>query len=257
MAITIQCSGSGSDYKSAGTVYTDAPLPIADVAVGDWMLIALAADADVVPSSIVLEDSVTHYLSYQYTFSTVSTATNAGNVVTAIIIAKVPSFPGVNDFYLVANGLNSGEAKAMSVYVVRGLDATTPFDKSASATGSGTLHSTGTTATLSQSDEIFIAAIGSEHKLSELAGTWTTGGSYVSGNELSDGTEANGSAANITIRSAAEIVSSTDGLSGRITSEDSCDWAACIASFKAAPPEPFPPVPGRVHRDARNVLLRM
>lgn len=40
-------------------------------------------------------------------------------------------------------------------------------------------------------------------------------------------------------------------------SEDDQDWWMLAASFNAAGAEPFPPVPGRVHRDRRRQLIKM
>jgi len=114
----------------------------------------------------------------------------------------------------------------------------TPLDKTASATGTSGSPSSGATATLTQADELVIGAIGMEHKLTESTGSWTTGTGNVSGNEQSDGTSSNGSAANQVIRSAAEVVSATTAQTAAITGEDSADWAALIVTLLEAAPAP-------------------
>ena len=131
-------------------------------------------------------------------------------------------------------------ASAESVYKVTGLAHTswisgfdTPeLDKTSTATGSSTTPSSGATATLTQADELIIGCIGVEDEIDDMGGTWTTGAGYVSGNEQQTGTNGAGDASNITIYSAAEIVSATTAQTAAMTGIDDTDWAAGVITLK-------------------------
>jgi hypothetical protein len=141
------------------------------------------------------------------------TATNAGNVVTSIGYLVIDADASSYD-RLACYPATNGDSIAAAFYRVTGL-AASPIDKSATSTGTGTSPSSGATATLTQADELIIGAIGTEGPDGDVAGSWTTGTSNVSGNEQRLGTTGGGAAGNITISSAAEVVSATTAATGR------------------------------------------
>lgn len=128
---------------------------------------------------------------------------------------------------------------AFAVYSASGIAISSAFDKSATATGSGTTAGAGPTATLSQADELGIGIIGMEEQTDEK-GTWTTGASYVEGNEQEAGTTGQGGASNISVFTVAEVLSATTAQNVEQTSTGGNDWAAGIATYKGAggPPPP-------------------
>lgn len=235
MAISIRYSTTDSDYKTLLGLSFGAAAEVDDV-----IVVCLACDSDAEPYQFVLQGTGSVYL----TPVQAVTATNTGNTICSIYYAVVTSVPD-NLTGIAVNGLAETDAKAGSVYVISGLDTTSPLDKTASSTGASASPSSGATATLSQADEIAIGAVGMEHDLASSSGSWTTGAGYVSGNELTDGTNENGSTANQVIRSAAEIVNATTAQTAQITGEDSKynDFAACIATFKAEGGAPPPAEP--------------
>ncbi len=155
-------------------------------------------------------------------------ANNASNVNISIWSAKVITTTGSGNIQ--CTGVDF-VAKAMTVLSVSGLDDT-PLDKTASATGNGTAASSGATATLTQADELVIGAIGVEDEIDDQTGVWDTGSGQVSGNEQETGTNGGGDASNISIYSAAQVVSATTAMTASNTGMDSIDWAAAIATYK-------------------------
>ena len=232
MTISIVWSDASSDYKT-NSVIDGFGNPFVSASAGDFIIVCTAADSDAYPANLVVSTTLDVK---NYALSTVVSASNTGNVVCGISWGYIDSQPIGTWQSTSVSGLNVSEAKAATIYIVRGLESS-PFDKGASNTGTGDHQSSGASTDYSQADNIVIGAIGTEHKLSELASTWSVGPLNIYGNELSDGTEANGSAANIVIRSAAKIVSSTQTQVALISGEDACDWAACMAAFKGAAAE--------------------
>jgi len=238
MAITITPWGTANDYKSSSYLTSGSTILWSSFEVGDVIVVALADDQLTASSAVQCSRDNTNWDSAGNP-SVISTASNTGNVICSIgyVVINQTAYDnieagssGTNLYIRQLN--NSATASAVAFYHIKGLESS-PHDKSGNTTGSGTTHSAGYTGTLSRYTQIVIAAIGSEHKITELAGSWTSGGPYVSGNELSDGTNANGSTANQTIRTAAKTVTWLTGMYGEITSEGSSDYAGCIASFKA------------------------
>lgn len=162
---------------------------------------------------------------------------NSGNVSLQIL-----SYPNVaarsgNGYISIYNENDSDAQQAIvfAVYAISGIVTSSPLDKSASATGSGTTGNSGATATLSQADEAIIGAVAGEDEVDDMTGTWTTGAGNVSGNEQAEGTNGAGDASNVNLYTAAEVVSATTAQTAEVTGMDSIDWAAAIATYKAAP----------------------
>jgi len=113
-----------------------------------------------------------------------------------------------------------------------GAKIVSPIDQIASATGSSSAFSVGPTGTLAQSAELGVAIAGFEDKPSDQTGTYTTGSTYISGNEQTNGTTGSGDASNIVARSAAEVLSATTAQYAAITMPNSADWAGVIVTFR-------------------------
>lgn len=125
---------------------------------------------------------------------------------------------------------------AMTVYSSSGLDPSAAFDKSSSSTGTGTTPSSGQTPTLSQADELLIGCIGTEGPNGDAPGTWDAGANQTTDNNQRLGTTGGAAASNITCASATKIVSATTGGIASKTGITSRNWAAAIATYKAAAP---------------------
>jgi hypothetical protein len=95
------------------------------------------------------------------------------------------------------------------------------FDKSASATGSGTALTSGTTATLSQSAEVSIAA----WAINSTEGSFTPGGSYTA--------FAIASQAGLGLVGEFLVVAATTAQSPTGTAGTTGTWAGCVATYKA------------------------
>lgn len=197
-----------------------------EFAVGDYLVVCLAADTDVV-GTVTTSAAGTNF---DTTYNAV-TATNSGNVVTSILYARC--IVAHNGRPKVIN-LTEGDAKACNFYKISGLANSSPLDKLTSAIGTSTSPSSGACGTLAQTDEVVIGVIGTEGPQEDTAGSWTTGDGYVSGNEERQGTTGSGANSNITVHTAAEVVSDTTAQTAAKTGITSRDWAAVVATFKAA-----------------------
>lgn len=128
-------------------------------------------------------------------------------------------------------GGGDGMSRAIVLLRLTG-EATTPFDKSSTGTGSGTNPKSGTTATTSQADEILIGSIGTEGPSGDDVGTWQQ--SFTAGVRV--GTSGGGAAGNVTISEGYRIVSSASTYEAEKTGITDRDWSAAIATYKEAVP---------------------
>lgn len=118
--------------------------------------------------------------------------------------------------------------------------ASDPFDKTSSGIGTGLAATSGATATTAQADEILIGAIGWEGPVEDQDGTWQN--SFSAGQQA--GTTGGGAASNITVDEGYLIVSATGAYTGALTRTlDGRDWAAAIATYKAATASAIKPLP--------------
>ena len=125
----------------------------------------------------------------------------------------------------------SATTKAVSIYYVSGLVSASPADKSATATGNDTTPSSGTTATLSQANELCWGAIGGAYHATT---TFTAGSGYTAlTSSLGDGGSSSSSA---TIQPEYQIVSTTTATSAGATLSATREWAAAIVTYKAVGP---------------------
>lgn len=155
-------------------------------------------------------------------------AINTANVVSSIwsVVATTTANASAD---ILVTVVNSGTSRAAAALKVTG-NASSPFDKAATGIGTGTSPSSGATATLAQADEICIGAVGTEGPVEDAAGTWSN--SFNNGQR--DGTTGGSPASNITVSEGFLIVSSTAAQTAAKTSITSRDWAAAIATYKAA-----------------------
>ena len=122
---------------------------------------------------------------------------------------------------------------SFAVYSVSGILAASALDKIATGIGSaGVTAVTDATAALAQADELIMGLVGLEEEIDHL-GNWTTGASYVSGNEQSV-ESGGGGAQGITLATAAEVVSATTAQIAQMTDIPGADWIAAIATYKGA-----------------------
>jgi hypothetical protein len=152
-------------------------------------------------------------------------ASNFGNVITYIY--RISSPTASDDAAFIQFDPISSGALAIAAFKVSGL-AASPFDVSASTTGTGTNPQTGTTSTTSQASELLVGAIGTEGPDGDAAGNWVT---LTAGQRL--GTTGGGGASNVTISEGFLVVSAVDSYSGTKNSITSRDWAGAIATYKA------------------------
>ncbi len=199
------------------------------VSLGDVIIVAYAGDT-AVSSGVGLHTVWRSGSLYDVSVQDVI-ASNTGNVITEIhriTVGGTKSWDGVYPF-LVFDSVGDTDAMAITAYKVTGLNGS-PLDKSNSGTGAGTDANTSATGTLSQADEVVIAASGVEDEIDDPHGTW----SGVTGNEQFDATNAGGDTSNIQVHSVAQVVSATTSKTGIDAGHDSSDWAAAIATYKMA-----------------------
>lgn len=217
------------------------------IAVGDYCIVVAVGDTPITAAIVNNAGSGGADL----TLVEDVTVDNSGNAAVSIWSAKALAATAAG-FATISN--SNEDAKAIAYYKATGLDETSPFDKSATGTGSGTAASAGPTATLSQADELVIGGVAAEDEIDDQTGTWTTGAAQVDGNEQATGTNGAGDASNISIYAAAKVVAATTAMNADVTGMDSIDWAVAIATYKGAA------VAGASfvlpHPSYRNVLLR-
>jgi alpha-tubulin suppressor-like RCC1 family protein len=157
-------------------------------------------------------------------------APSASNGATYIYsLSNAPS--GTNDI-IVTFDVQTTTGKAITAMAVSNLATTAAFDRSASATGSGTAPSSGTTSTTSQADDFLFGCIGTNGPIGDTAGTWS--GSFT--NDQRDGSTGGSATTNMTANSGYRQVAATGTYSAAKTGAQNRDWQAAIAAFKVALP---------------------
>lgn len=162
------------------------------------------------------------YLSIEYDGGSAGNGVNVELDTTTDFVYFVPKT------YTPANGYFGNSTAVTSA---SGAKILYPVDKTATNTGSGTNPSTGLSGTTSQADEIFIGILGLEDN--EVGGSFSTGDTFISGNEQSDNTTGGGAAGNIAVRSAALIASATGSRTASITGSPTADWAGAVITLMA------------------------
>src|SRR5512133_3537654 len=222
MAITVTSKGTAANAKNANNLQVNCTF-----SAGDTVIVCVASDTgvDLASGGVRLRDSLA--TTYR-TKGADLTGSNAGNVVINLVYFLNLTADEAANITRAIVYCSGAQAIVASVYGVSGLDTSAGIDKSSTGTGTSGTPSSGATATLTQADELVIGIAGMEDNVEDIAGSWTTGASNVSGNEQQAGTTGGGGASNIVIRTAAEVVSATAALTGVA----SADWAALVATFK-------------------------
>ncbi len=135
--------------------------------------------------------------------------------------------------------LSSGATVAFTVLDVTGASAS-PLDKTAAAGGSGTAGATGTTAATSQANELAVAAIGWNSKLTATPGTGDTGYTTPAVEQTTGGNVAGE-------MTASKVLSAAGAQSYAATFSQSTSFTGAIATFDVGsgpPPTPTPTVTG-------------
>jgi len=193
----------------------------AAVAAGDDIIVVFAADPATVSG---VTDTAGN------TYNQVANVNNSGNVSTYIFAAyNVTALPSGSSITISHNAVR---ARAAVASVFRGLEDSAVLDQTHTGTGNSNSPTSGATATTTQADELLIGAVGTEGPSTDTAGTW--GSSFTAGPRLGT-TGGYFGTSNITASMGWRIVSSTDAYTASKSSITSRDWAAAIATFKAAP----------------------
>jgi hypothetical protein len=108
----------------------------------------------------------------------------------------------------------------LAIYEYSGLSATSPFDKSAGAQGSGNSITTGATATTAAASELIFVGVGLP---SSYSGTITPGNGYT----LAQQDITTSRAANETARTTA-----IGAYAGTVALSSSTNWSAVLGTFK-------------------------
>lgn len=110
---------------------------------------------------------------------------------------------------------------SFALYEITGAKTSGAFDKSASSSGRSSTPSSGTTATLSQAEEVAIGVMSYDNYSSDWGGTF-------------NGTCTENTVEETTFNSATRVVASTSGVSISKTGTSKEYFSACVASFMAA-----------------------
>jgi hypothetical protein len=195
----------------------------AAVTAGDDIIIVYATDPNQNIPPITVTDAAGN------TYSQAAYAVNTGNLRTYIFAASnVNALSAGSAITITASA--SVTARAAVVSVFRGLADSGALDQTGTGTGSSATPSSGTTSATTQADELLIGAVGTEGPNGDAAGTW--GNSFMAGPRL--GTSGDAADSNITASLGWRIVSTTGAYAAQKSGITSRDWAAAIATFRAA-----------------------
>ena len=241
----VYCGGYVTDYPISKYLKSDLSYVNATVSYGGGILGIWSDDTHVYGVGVTTR-TIRKYLKSDMSY--IGETANYGGTIRAIWGDDIHVYCGglttntIRKYIKIDNGSASGSgvitvsyssmtAKAIAYYRATGL-AASPFDKSATATGSGDAPSSGATDTLTQADELGIGVIGMEEEDDE-AGTWTTGAGNVSGNALIACANGGG-AKSSTVMAVAEVLSATTAQTAAQTATGSNDWAAAVATYLMA-----------------------
>jgi hypothetical protein len=216
--------GSNGDENPSTTITIN---PLAEaVPVGDTVIVSIAMD----PSATTVTCSDSKSNSYSQNQVDKTNGSGTSGVRTVICSAHIASGKNLatTDTITVTFGA-SITAKAVEAAHANGL-VVAALDKTASATGSITSVSSGSTATTAQPNELLIGAIGYEGKAGEFSAvgsgyTLTSAAVQSSGNS-------GGSALHISIAPEFQIVAATGTYAATATLTVTDNWAADIATYK-------------------------
>ena len=119
----------------------------------------------------------------------------------------------------------SGDLAAI-LFEISGLDASTPYDTQAAATGTSTEPDSGATATLAQADSFKIMGACHETGTVSFQPRAGDGDTEVTGEEAGD--------TGMVVVGAYQVLSATTAINGRWTLGSSANWCAAVIALKAA-----------------------
>ena len=209
--------------KTAGTTLA---ITVSGATVGNTYLIAFCMDGAL--GILSATDDAATPNTYTVDVDKANTVPTSSDVRTAIIRAYLAN---VTSLTTVTITLPSVTAKAAVVAEFVGIIQASPLDQSTSNVGASTAASSGATATTSQADEIVFGAVGAE----EEAGTFTTGTGMTPAQSRADmaTTTGGGAASNVAVEAQYAIQTATAAQTANATITNT-DWAACVATYKAA-----------------------
>jgi hypothetical protein len=222
----------GNWSKTAGTSLV--VTTTAAVTAGDDIVLVFAADEEGTVSSVTDAAGNTYELAVQAIND--QTGTAAG--------VRTHIYAAYN-----ANALSSGSSitithtsvtsRSAVVSVFRGLATSSALDRTHTATGTTNTVSSGATSTTTQADELLIGAVGLEGPNVDAPSVWQNSFSYGPRLGTSFGASS-GDATDITAQMGWRIVGATGAYTAQIVNLNTTrDWAAAIATFKAAVPLPI------------------
>ena len=151
-----------------------------------------------------------------YTDAVAQTQTTDGH---QIHIFYAPNVAGGNNA-VTATFSGTNKHPWLAIYEYSGLNLAAPLDRIAHAQGSGSVVSTGATATTTSTNELVVAGAG---LVNNYKGTVTAGSGYA----LQQQDTGNSRAAN-----EGRVVSSTGAYAGTLNLSSSTNWSAVVATFK-------------------------
>jgi len=203
--------------KSSGSILAIATTLA--VSAGDDIIVALATDPN---ANMVV--NVTDSAGNDY--EQVSLIVNSGQIRTYLFVALNATEMPSGSTITIDKGVEV-TARVAAAALFSGLADNGSLEQTASATGTSTALSSGTTSTTNQPNELLIGEVGTEDPVGDIAGTWD--GSY---SDISrTGTSGDADDSNITIALGYRIVSSTSAYTASKSGITSRDWGAIITTF--------------------------
>lgn len=222
--------GASNQSKSAGTTLTIATSGFSlGVNLGDTVLIAFAMDG--ATGTVSCTDNASTPNTYVVDVD-VGGSGGTGEVRTCIIRGR---FTNITNLTTITITHPSVTARAAVAGLFRGINASSPLDKSAGQADSGasTTPSSGATATTAQNNEVVFGAIGWE---GPGADTYTVGtGMTPDQTEINeDGTTGGTDASNCSVAAEYAFQTSASAQTAGGTISSSRDWTACIATYRSS-----------------------
>ena len=214
--------GTATSTISGSTIAVT--VPAGGVAVNRTVILAIAMDPLGAPGTTV---KVTDTRGNSYmTDREVINGSGATGVRTLVFSAPVITALQGGDLITVTFGIPIA-AKAVSAFDVNGLSVASLRDQTASATGSSSSPTSGSTATTTQPNELVFGAIGADEP-SITATTLTPGAGYTA----LTGAGIGGSG--VSILPECQMVTAISTYSANGTLSQSRDWAAAVVTYKVA-----------------------
>lgn len=159
----------------------------------------------------------------------------------SVALSQPNNSPGQIIYYKIAgaaepstvtvSGYGTSTRLGLHIYEYNGINVSSPLDQTASASGTGTTVSSGTTAVTAQADELLIAGVvvnNTNNPVTTIS-AWTN--SFTQRNNFANG---GGPTTRSVYGGAGRIVSATGAYSTSVTATNSEAWRGQIVTFKAS-----------------------